>query len=275
MANQPILIRDLEDLIFFETSLLGKDSVAFDAQGVRISRTGTATVLSLAVSTGDDVHVFIFDLLADVGSDFHIRVIGALKRVLEDINIIKIVHDCRQDSDALNTFYGIKLASVFDTSLYNVRVSNLQFRENLNNTLERYNCTINPVRFTHPTYWADRPLTEEQIEWASENVPSLFELRDKLSLAEQADQSDIIRKASEDSASEFRSLSCHEFVTIETSLIGKVIGKKGVVLHNIEIQSETSISGRPNGFLVLADTEAKISKAKAMIIQKANQKFKW
>lgn len=282
MANQPILIRDLEDLIFFETALDGKDSVAFDAEGVRMSRTGTATVLSLAVSTGDDVHVFIFDLLADVGSDFHIRVIGTLKRVLEDINIIKIVHDCRQDSDALNTFYGIKLASVFDTSLYNVRVSNLQFRENLNNTLERYNCTINPVRnkptdhyVTHPTYWADRPLTEEQIEWASGDVASLFELRDKLSLAVQADQSDIIKKASEDSASEFRSLSCHEFVTIETSLIGKVIGKKGVVLHNIEIQSGTSISGRPNGFLVLADTKAKISNAKAMIIKKANQKFKW
>ena len=282
MFNQPILIRDLDDLDFFESAVDGKDSVAFDAEGVRMSRRGTATVCSLAISSGNDVQVFIFDLLAERGSEFHVRLIGTLKKILEDINIIKIVHDCRQDSDALNTFYGIMLASVFDTSVYNMLISDVQSRDNLNNTLQQYECRINPIRnkptdhyIAHPTYWADRPLTNEHIEWASGDVASLFELRNKLLLAALPSQIYTIQIASEKSISDLRSLHYDDFIPIEGPLMGKVIGKKGSVCRDIENRSGTCISSRPDGFLVLADSKAKIAKAKALIIKKANEKYKY
>lgn len=48
---------------------------------------------------------------------------GFLKEILEDGRRIKILHDCRQDSIALKHILNIKLANVFDTSGFDVYIS--------------------------------------------------------------------------------------------------------------------------------------------------------
>ena len=50
-----------------------------------------------------------------------------LKIILEDQNILKIIHDCRMDSDALYHHFDIKLANVHDTSAWHEKISGIQF----------------------------------------------------------------------------------------------------------------------------------------------------
>lgn len=40
-----------------------------------------------------------------------------LKSILEDVNVTKVMHDCRQDSAALFYQFGIKLQNVLDTQV--------------------------------------------------------------------------------------------------------------------------------------------------------------
>ena len=59
---------------------------------------------------------FIFDL---VGANPKARevLVSSLMKVLEDGNIIKVMHDCRHPAAAIHYQLGIKLSNVFDTQV--------------------------------------------------------------------------------------------------------------------------------------------------------------
>ena len=276
LTHKTTVVRDNLDLDRFEAAIEGKNLVTFDAEGVNLSRIGEATVLSIGVLNEDHVQVFIFDILGKDDADFYAREISIIKKLLEDPSVIKIIHDCREDSDALNTFLKISLAGVFDTSIYNMEIR--ATRDNLNNTLSHYGCEINDIRNKpkdfyelHPTYWANRPLTEEQIEWASGDVASLFKLRERLLEAVPPGKLEVIQQASEDAVSDLRSMDYHTVVKVAKSSMGKVIGKKGCNIQIIQVQSGASLSNCPGGFLVIARCKATLKKAKDLIEKKANQ----
>jgi len=52
-----------------------------------------------------------------------------LKDPLESTSIVKVMHDCRQDSDALFHLAGIKLTSVFDVQLGHVTLLRKTYEE--------------------------------------------------------------------------------------------------------------------------------------------------
>lgn len=212
VGYETTLVSSYEELASFVRAIDGKTSLSFDLEGVRLSRTGTATLAAVGVNGGLRVHVFLFDLISHA-AEYYSQQMSVLKSILEDAAIIKIIHDCRQDSDSLNEFFEIRLRGVFDSSVYNMMINQTADRTNLNRTLESYSCQINAGRtqphnfyIQNPTYWADRPLTEEKIAYAAADVSSLFELHEKMLSRVIPERTEEMRAASESALDFFRSL---------------------------------------------------------------------
>ena len=170
------LISGYDKLIDFLDAIKGKTIVTFDVEGVNLSRIGRPTLCSVGIDLLFHVNVFVFDI-SDETAEHQSRQIRMLRDFLESPKITKIIHDCRQDSDSLNEFFGIRIVNVFDTSVYNMEIRGSMQRDDMNNTLAEYDCPINPNRHNkafykeRPNYWLERPLTAEQITSAAQDVP--------------------------------------------------------------------------------------------------------
>jgi hypothetical protein len=267
------LVASLENLDCFQKLVLNQLVIAFDAEGVNLSRLGDMTVVSIGVRVLQSVHVFLFDMITD-DSELKAAQTVVLKAILEDSSVEKIVHDCRQDSDALFTQANITLTNVFDSSIYVMRANKLERRLNLNNSLKLHDCLINANRDeTHniykdnPSFWNTRPLTPFMVQYASKDVASLFDLRDKLLvlLAETQSTEDFItiQTESNNAITEYRGLTLYELVPVPPGCIGCIIGKGGAGIAKIEKRSGAMLSCcLEDSFLVLADNQSKINKAK-------------
>lgn len=84
--------------------------ISFDSKGVNLGVKGQLTLIEIGTVRGE---AFIFDLQQCP----HMMIDGGIKMLLEDENIIKIIHDCRNDSHNLYTQYDILLRNVFDTQV--------------------------------------------------------------------------------------------------------------------------------------------------------------
>lgn len=84
--------------------------VSFDCEGINLGSKGQLTLLEIGTTRGE---AFIFDVLScpEVITD------GGLKALLESENVIKVIHDCRNDSANLFNQYNITLRNVFDTQV--------------------------------------------------------------------------------------------------------------------------------------------------------------
>ncbi|KAF4734763.1 hypothetical protein FOZ62_025730 [Perkinsus olseni] len=87
-------------------SALGKEEViGVDCEGVMLGRFGQLCTIQIATERGD---TFMFDACRD-------GVAQALAPLLSDASVLKVFHDCREDSSALYHQHGITLECVFDT----------------------------------------------------------------------------------------------------------------------------------------------------------------
>jgi exonuclease 3'-5' domain-containing protein 1 len=68
--------------------------LALDCEGVDLGRSGEVCIIQLSTEN----LCFIFDVHELTAS---CELVVALTTILEDENIIKIIHDCKMDSDAL------------------------------------------------------------------------------------------------------------------------------------------------------------------------------
>jgi len=88
-----------------------KDSnnrVAFDCEGVNLSRLGSVEIVSIC-SSASEVY------LIDFGNEKCPKIAKAVKELFECSTVTKIIHDCRMDCDALFHKHGIKVINVHDT----------------------------------------------------------------------------------------------------------------------------------------------------------------
>uniref|UniRef100_A0A8C8SSG5 Exonuclease 3'-5' domain containing 1 n=1 Tax=Pelusios castaneus TaxID=367368 RepID=A0A8C8SSG5_9SAUR len=86
--------------------------VSVAAEGVNLCRHGKLCWLQVATRS----RVFLFDIFLLGPRVFK----NGLQMVLEDKNILKVIHDCRAISDCLSHQYGIILSNVFDTQIADV-----------------------------------------------------------------------------------------------------------------------------------------------------------
>ncbi|KAF3429391.1 hypothetical protein E2986_03176 [Frieseomelitta varia] len=113
---------------------------------------------------------------------------GGLQKLLEHKDVIKVIHDCRNDSVNLYRQFNIMLNNVFDTQAAHAV---LQFQEtgkpvykvknvNLNTLCDHYGAPSNPLKEqlkniyrNNQKYWCRRPITRDMLIYASSDVLSL------------------------------------------------------------------------------------------------------
>ncbi|KAI5633634.1 3'-5' exonuclease domain-containing protein [Phthorimaea operculella] len=158
-----------------------KPIVSFDCEGINLGLKGVLTLCQIATMNGE---VYILDIMACP----NMVVEGKIKDLLESENVVKIIHDCRNDSVNLHNQFEITLKNVFDTQAAHAvlqlqqqcvpvyKVKNLS----LNALCELYNAPMNPMKEQlknvyrrDQRYWARRPLTKDMIIYAASDVLSL------------------------------------------------------------------------------------------------------
>lgn len=154
----------------------GLQRVTFDCEGVNLSRVGSVELISISFKSMD---VF----LVDMGGNPDPVIIKTVRELMENEMVVKIIHDCRMDCDALFHLHGIEVKNIHDTSCYHHVLTGAEDK-NLNHVLMDNGISTNTARDTNVykinhAFWATRPLTKVMIEWASSDVDKLFELESK------------------------------------------------------------------------------------------------
>uniref|UniRef100_A0A182WAD8 3'-5' exonuclease domain-containing protein n=1 Tax=Anopheles minimus TaxID=112268 RepID=A0A182WAD8_9DIPT len=152
--------------------------LSFDCEGINLGVRGQITMVQLGTTRGE---AFIFD----IATCPDMVVEGGLKEILESEKVIKVIHDCRNDSVNLFNQFQILLRNVFDTQSAHAV---LQFQDqgkqvykvknvSLNTLCEMYNATVNPMKDQlknvyrrDQKYWARRPLTRDMLLYAAGDV---------------------------------------------------------------------------------------------------------
>ena len=256
-SQNVILIDDLASLEKHKSLIADENLLALDCEGIHLGRLGKLSVVQLATLK----FCFLFDMLKESTDS---SVVCFLKKVLENESVVKIVHDCRADSDALYHLFGITLRGIHDTQSWQMTLHPLRGRLNLNDTLTLFGCPINGVRNTtvyksNPSFWALRPFTKQMIAWASEDVITLFPLHAKQLAAADSRTAAKCIEASARHANEFRTASV-QIVRIHTTQIGNFIGKHGANIHSLERATGAKFHVRHGGeFVVYAADEATLA----------------
>lgn len=110
-ADRRTLVDTADALLPAMQAISRCSELAVDCEGVRLSRKGALTLIQVATQQ----QVYLFDVAVLGARVFD----GAspLRRVLEDKHVVKLMFDCRRDSDALFHQFGVRLAGVIDVQL--------------------------------------------------------------------------------------------------------------------------------------------------------------
>ncbi len=104
-----------------------------------------------------------------------------LIEILSNDNIVKIIHACRQDVEAIYyRFGGLAIKNVFDTQLAN-HILTGENEISYGALVKRY-CDANIVKekILQKSNWLKRPLTEEQVYYAKQDVKYLIDVYNKM-----------------------------------------------------------------------------------------------
>jgi len=128
--------------------------------------------------------VYIFDIVKG-GSQLFEQ--GGLKELLQDPCIMKITHDCRNDSAALFKEYNVRLEKVYDMQIAFAAYCTqdhgpIPIPVSLSTMLSKFGDgefvqlkeLVKEEMTRDPHYWLQRPLTEQMIKYAQQDVSHLF-----------------------------------------------------------------------------------------------------
>ncbi|XP_014473702.1 PREDICTED: uncharacterized protein LOC106743909 [Dinoponera quadriceps] len=159
----------------------GKVVISFDCEGINLGVKGQLTLVQIGTMSGQ---AYVFDLFTCPS----LVQAGGLQKLLEHKNVVKVIHDCRNDSVNLYNQFKIMLTNVFDTQAAHAV---LQFQEtgkpvykvknvNLNTLCDHYGAPCNPLKEQlkniyrkDQRYWSRRPMTRDMLIYASSDVLSL------------------------------------------------------------------------------------------------------
>lgn len=183
LQNTKVIANVKECLNLVEEILSGGEgtAISFDCEGINLGVKGQLTLFQIGLTNG---LAYIFDLVTCP----NLVVQGGLQRLLESEKVVKVIHDCRNDSVNLYNQYGITLRNVFDTQAAHAVVQ-LQLtgkpvykvkNVSLNALCELYGAPMNPQKEAlkalyrrDQRYWARRPLTRDMLLYAAADVLSL------------------------------------------------------------------------------------------------------
>ena len=215
------------------------NELATGCQAVDLSRKADLSLVSIATRQ----HCYLFDILHCTLRD---PMVHFLRKLLEDASKTKIIHDCRMDSDALEHICKIKLVNIHDTSCFHTVLTGRN-EISLNNLLAHHKIEVNAVRNgdvykENHAFWAERPLTDRMIEWASNDVLKLFEVYD---LQKQLAVDTGKMPACLEMCEKYRTfdLNCR-VKEIKVNNVKRFIGKQGSKINALRTRTNTGIYPR-------------------------------
>jgi ribonuclease D len=119
----------------------------------------------------------IFDILLDSENKLNFLI-----EILKNDNIIKIIHACKQDIQAIYHRFDIIINNIFDTQIA-AKFMGLGNEISYRNLVKEF-CDIEIIKDKNLQYsrWDKRPLTKEQIEYAKQDVEFLHAIYEKMML---------------------------------------------------------------------------------------------
>lgn len=227
-----------EDLVkVFEDARI----VALDIEGVDLGRDGQISLVQVAASPEA---CFLLDLLHKTKDD---PLVKWLRTILESDDILKIIHDCRMDADALRHILGIELRNVHDTSCWHLKLTG-KVDSNLNTVLTENSIRPNVQRDSsvyaqNHAFWATRPLTPTMVEWAVGDIHGIFQLHARQIAASTPACALEAKALSDDYVDSARSCDVAR-VTVRN--IGMFIGRAGANIRSLQKASNTLVYPRGN-----------------------------
>ncbi|XP_025083010.1 uncharacterized protein LOC112557403 [Pomacea canaliculata] len=153
--------------------------LAVDGEGVNLSKTGPLTLLQVGTKDGE---VYLFDVFTEP----RILKTGGLKAILESETIVKVMHSSKNDATALYWQFGVKLHNVFDTQVAHMELQRAEGRRlpsrmkltevcglycpQKADLLEEKEDVQTRWSKREGEFWAKRPMTQEMIDYASQDV---------------------------------------------------------------------------------------------------------
>lgn len=238
-------------------SFLGEKVIALDVEGCYLSRLGNISIVQVATNA----RCYIFDVFSKNGDH---PLVMWLRDLLENEAVVKVVHDCRWDSDALFHHLGIRLSNVHDTSCWHRFISQVP-DVSLNDVLSFYGLPGNigrdkTVYERYEDFWAERPLTEQMIAWASGDTRELINVHSQQ--IDRASESDAER-AKQASNGYLEDARSAQVITMRVSNPGKFIGRRGANVRELQRRTNTLIStiGQKSSkmFMVFYHSERELS----------------
>eukprot|EP00457_Paulinella_chromatophora_P009383 gb/GEZN01009449.1/.p1 GENE.gb/GEZN01009449.1/~~gb/GEZN01009449.1/.p1 ORF type:complete len:277 (-),score=20.91 gb/GEZN01009449.1/:228-1058(-) len=225
-------------------------------EGVNLGRAGSIELIQFATPK----MCFLMDVAP---GKWQKEILAFAKSILENPEILKIIHDPSSDADALLHLYGINVTNVHDTQAsHMVLRPDVKKRPNLNASLTAFGCPSNESRDkdvyqTQPRFWGKRPLTKQMIDWAANDVNLLFALYKKQILDPRWD---MVRTTARE-ASEQR-LNAHrggKLLRIHSTQIGLFIGKAGSNLRKLETLTGAEFGTllRDEGLFIICATNSR------------------
>lgn len=153
--------------------------VAVDCEGVNLSKEGRLCLIQVATPK----KVYLFDVLKGGERLFFDR---GLRYLLESNKIVKVMHDCRKDSEALYFQYDVTLRGVWDSQIAYTVLSQLKgyktpYPIGLNTLLKACSCEENKFKdmvksamTAMKNFWEVRPLSRMMIDYAAGDVSNLL-----------------------------------------------------------------------------------------------------
>ena len=162
--DHPVYIQSNEDLLRFCRQWMSCAIVALDTEFIR---TDTFYPRGALIQVSDGSGCFLIDPLAI--DDF-----SPFKCVLENENIVKILHSCSEDLEVFDTLFGLVPRPIFDTQ---IAASMVGFGYSLGyQAMTEKLLNIHVPKGETRSNWLQRPLTQSQIHYAALDVAYLPEM---------------------------------------------------------------------------------------------------
>ena len=126
-------------------------------------------ILSL-IQISSPTHIFIFDILKLERSE-------RLKNVFSNKDITKVFHSMRGDISILNHFYRENFVNVYDTQIAESLIQNNENNQIGYKNLVSYYFPKNLEKNETNSNWLRRPLTDNQIIYAADDVKYLLQIK--------------------------------------------------------------------------------------------------
>ena len=206
IAYSIVYVSNKEDLAIAVRELSTASAIAFDAEGVKLGRSGPLTVAAFgAIDSSASLPIYVVDVQelggndvfgkSDASSRSHLEIIfsksdGSLRSLLENKTIEKVTFDCRADSDALFHQFGVKLNGVLDMQVLDqgIRIhkgsvppqkcqyltsGEIPALPNMDTVAARLGLSTAKLPKPHAyssQVWAERPLKASAIAYAANDV---------------------------------------------------------------------------------------------------------